>query len=335
MIYPLGKLPADHLGRLLKSYQPTDDRLIMGGQIGADAAVLDMGDRYLVTKTDPITFATDQIGWYAVNICANDIFCTGATPKWFLATILLPENKTTPKMVDDIFQQLTSACENLGVSLIGGHTEITYGLDRPLVIGQMLGEVDKGKLVLTSGAKPGDDVVLTKHIAIEAIAIMAAEKRVDLLADYDTATIDNWANFLHEPGISVAPEAKIGGDVGGIHAMHDPTEGGIATGLHELAQAAQVGLKIFDSALPHHPVCVTLCQKFGLDPLGVIASGSLLMAVDPISTPTLLKHLAQQNIHATIIGQVLAPDFGVQLCSADGQIRSLPNFKSDEITKLF
>lgn len=137
-IYPLGKLPAADLARLLKRYAPSDPRLVIGGAVGEDAAVIEMGDRYLVATTDPITFATNEIGWYAVNINANDIACTGAAPRWFLATLLLPENKSTPELVERIFEQISSACAELGITLAGGHTEITYGLDRPIVIGQFV-----------------------------------------------------------------------------------------------------------------------------------------------------------------------------------------------------
>ena len=139
--FPVGKLPVEKLKRLLQQYAPSDPRLIAAGAIGQDAAVIDMGDRYLVAKTDPITFATGQIGWYAVNVNANDIACTGATPRWFLATILLPEFGAGPDLVDDIFAQIHAACDRLGVSVAGGHTEITAGLSRPIVAGQMLGEV--------------------------------------------------------------------------------------------------------------------------------------------------------------------------------------------------
>ena len=333
-IYPLGKLPADHLAALLGRYQANDPRLIIGGQVGEDAAVIDMGDRYLVAKTDPITFATDEIGWYAVNINANDIACTGANPKWFLATILLPEDKTTPGLVDRLFGQIIAACAELEISLAGGHTEITYGLERPIIVGQLLGEVDKEKLVKTGGARPGDDLVLTKTIAIEATAIMAAEKRAELEADYSPAELNRLAGYLHYPGISVVPEAKIATEVGGVTAMHDPTEGGIATGLHELATAAAVGLEIFAPALPFNIDCTRLCQRFGLDPLGIIASGSLLLTIDPAYSPGLATRLAEAGIAATTIGRVREAGFGVKLVGPNNS-RPLPTFERDEITKLF
>ncbi|MEM7034601.1 MAG: AIR synthase related protein, partial [Chloroflexota bacterium] len=281
-----------------------------------------------------ITFAADQIGWYAVNVNANDIACMGATPKWFLATILLPEGKTTPNLVNQIFHQITDACTSLNITLAGGHTEITYGLDRPLVIGQMLGEVSKDKLILTKNAQPDDDLLLTKSIAIEATAIIAQELSMLAGEQYEQPYIDRLSNYLHDPGISVTPEASIVTDIEGIHAMHDPTEGGIATGLWEMATAAGVGMEIWYDHLPFDPDSQKLCARFGLDPLGVIASGSLLMAVDPKVTPTIQKQLKKAKIPVTKIGKVTSSEFGVQLIQGDSS-NPLPTFIRDEITKLF
>jgi hydrogenase maturation factor len=293
-----------------------------------------MGDRYLVAKSDPITFATDQIGWYAVNVNANDIACTGARPCWFLATLLLPESKTTSELVETIFHQIHTACTDLGISLVGGHTEISYGLDRPLVIGQMLGEVAPERLITTAGAQIGDELILTKGIAIEATAIIALEKQSELAEHFDQEQLRRWANFLHQPGISVVKDAAIAVTVGGVHAMHDPTEGGVATGLHELAQAAGVGLEIFEEQLPYLPETVTLCQYFGLEPLGLIASGSLLIAADPKFSPGLIAHLKETGIEASVIGRTQAPEKGRILIGKTGA-QPLPTFSRDEITRLF
>jgi len=333
-VYPLGKLPADHLARLLRQYAPTDPRVIAGGSVGQDAAIIEMGDRCLVAKTDPITFATAEIGWYAVNVNANDVACAGATPRWFLATLLLPEGRTTPEMVDDIFAQIHSACRQLGVAVAGGHTEITYGLERPLVIGQMLGEAARDSLVTTAGAQPGDVLILTKGIAIEATAIIAGEKRAELLPHFGSANLTRYAKFLRDPGISVVKDAAIAMAAGGVHAMHDPTEGGIATGLHELAEAAGVGLEIFADQLPFLPESTALCRHFGLEPLGVIASGALLIAAAPGSGDDIIAALAEAGIPAAVIGRAAPPDFGRRLVDAAGN-RPLPTFARDEITKLF
>ena len=333
--YPPGKLPAAHLEKLLSGYRPADPRVILGGKTGEDAAVMDMGDRYLVAKTDPITFATDEIGWYAVNINANDIACTGAIPRWFLATVLLPEKTTTPSLVDDIFRQITAACTALDISLVGGHTEITFGLDRPIVVGQMLGEAEKSALVRTGGAQIGDTLLLTKSIAIEGLSIIAREKANALRGQFSAAEITALANLLHTPGISVLKEAQIATGIGGVHAMHDPTEGGIATGLHELAHAAGVGLEISAAGLPFHPHCEKICAALNLNPLGLIASGSLLLAVDDARAAEIIAALQTAGVRATTIGTVKPPAAGVVLRRADGRREPLPTFPRDEITKLF
>lgn len=332
--YPIGKLPAAELSRLLAQYASADPRLVIGAAIGQDAAVIEMGDRYLVAKTDPITFATGEIGWYAVNVNANDIACTGATPRWFLATLLLPGKSSTPELVEGIFAQIHAACADLSISLVGGHTEITYGLDRPLVIGQMLGEVAPAALISTAGAQVGDDLILTKGIAIEATAIIAIEKRHELESHFEKDKLDDYANFLHRPGISVVRDAAVAMAVGGVHAMHDPTEGGVATGLHELAEAAGVGLEVMAEELPFLPETVALCQHFGLNPLGVIASGALLLAADPRFSGQILATLAEAGIKASRIGRVLPPEQGRRLVSPDGTW-PLPTFARDEISRLF
>ena len=138
---PAGKRPHALLDQFLRRFAPSDPRLIVGPQMGEDAAVIDMGDRYLVAKTDPITFATEEIGWYAVNVNANDIAVMGAEPRWFLATILLPQGRATEALAEAIYGQIADACDQLNVVLAGGHTEITVGLERPIISGCMLGEV--------------------------------------------------------------------------------------------------------------------------------------------------------------------------------------------------
>lgn len=332
--YPLGKLPPQDLAKLLTRYTVTDPRVIIGSAVGEDAAVIDMGDRYLVTTTDPITFATGEIGWYTVNINANDIACSGATPRWFLSTLLLPENQSTPALVEQIFAQITGACAELGITLVGGHTEITYGLDRPIVIGQMLGEVAPDRLVTSRGARIGDDLVLTKGIAIEATAIIAQEMYAQLLPEFGENNLATCTNFLHRPGISVVKDAAIATAIGGVHAMHDPTEGGVATGIAELAQASGVGVEIFEPKLPYLPETLALCQHFGLDPLGVIASGALLLAVDPDFTPKIVRALAQAGIRAGVIGRVQAQEKGCWLVDGAAR-RPLPTYYRDELTRLF
>lgn len=331
---PIGKLPADLLARLLGQYTTPDESVVIGPEIGEDAAVIDFGEKYLIAKTDPITFATDAIGWYVINVNANDIAAMGGRPRWFLASILLPEGTATQEMVEQIFSQLSDACSALGIALCGGHTEITYGLDRPIVVGQMLGEVEKEKLVTTAGAQPGDDIILTKGIAVEATSIIAREKEDDLRQRHPPELIERCKAMLYDPGISVLRDAQVAAGAGKVHAMHDPTEGGLATGLYELAAAAGVGLAVCREQIRVLPETALLCREFGLDPLGVIASGALIIALAPNYTPAVLAALEDAGIVASVIGRITPPEVGVTLHLGARAI-PMPRFERDEIARLF
>ena len=332
---PLGKLPGDLLQSILDKHAPRDSRVVVGPRVGEDAAVIDIGDRYLVATSDPITFATDELGWYALHVNANDIVVRGATPRWFLATLLLPAGTTDEASVRALFGQLAEACEDAEVALVGGHTEITYGLDRPIVAGTMLGEVDKDKLVTSSGARVGDAIVLTKGVPLEGAAIIAREKESELRArGVPPATIRKAKGFLRAPGISVRPEAEIACELSRVHAMHDPTEGGIATALHELADAAGVGLRIDRDRIMVLPEGQRLCDAFGLDPLGTIASGALVMTLNPADAGVVIHALARESIDCHFIGQVVDRAQGRMLVEGT-KSWPLPIFPQDEITRLF
>ena len=329
-----GKLPQELLSDLLSRVPLDDPRVALGPAPGEDAALIDFGDRYLVAKTDPITFATDLIGWYMVQVNANDLAVMGATPRWLMATLLLPEG-ISAKGVRKIFDQLLDACKELGISLVGGHTEVTYGLERPLAIGAMLGEVGKEQVVLTSGAQPGDSIVLTKGLAIEGTAILAREAAAALRdAGVGASTIQKAKELLFAPGISVVKDAAIACDAVEVHSMHDATEGGLATGLLEMATAAHAGVVVDLDRIPVLPECRSFCEALGLDPLGLISSGALLAAVDPQDAPRLTHALAQENVSAYEIGQVTPPEEGLQL-SVDGVTRPLPAFRRDELARFF
>jgi hydrogenase expression/formation protein HypE len=332
---PLGKLPGGLLQAVLDKHVRPDPRVIVGPRVGEDAAVIDLGDRYLVATADPITFATDDIGWYALHVNANDVVVRGATPRWFLATLLLPAGTTDEDGVRALFAQLADACEELEVTLVGGHTEITHGITRPIVAGTMLGEVAKDKLVTTGGARVGDAIVLTKGVPLEGAAIIAREKEAEARArGVPAAAIRRAKGFLKSPGISVRPEAEIACELATVHAMHDPTEGGIATALHELADAAGVGLRIDRDRVMVLPEGRLLCEAFGLDPLGTIASGALLMTLDPAEAGVVIHALARESIDCHFIGQVVERAQGVTLVEGT-KSWPLPLYAQDEITRLF
>lgn len=332
---PVGKLPADLLRNLLGKYTIADERVVVGPGIGRDAAVIDMGDRLLVAKTDPITFTADEIGWYAVHVNANDVACCGAIPRWFLAAILLPEQGTTADLVERIFSQISDACRQLGISFCGGHTEITHGLPQPIVVGHLLGEVERDRYVTSAGAQVGDAVILTKGFAIEGTAIITRERRGELSGILAEEDLDRCANFIRNPGISVVRDATLAMEVGGVHALHDPTEGGVATGLWELAEASGVGLRVDEEVLPLLPECDLLCRHFRLDPLGVIASGSLLIAAESSRAEKIVERLQSEGIGAAVIGEIVPEAQGRWLRGPDATQRELSTFSADEITRLF
>ena len=330
----IGKLPMDLLQGLLDRYQGQDERLVVGPRVGEDAAVLDMGERYLVAKSDPITFATDEIGWYVVHVNANDLATMGATPRWLLLTLLLPEGRTDELLVEDVFSQVSQACQSLGVALCGGHTEITHGLDRPIAVGLMLGEVEKEDLVRTAGVQVGDHIIQTKGIAIEGTAVLAREMAEPLAAKVGAEFVARGRRFLREPGISVVPDARIVCGAGRPHAMHDPTEGGLATGLWELAHASGKGLIIDLAAVHQYPETIAFCQALGLDPVGLIASGSLLVAAAPNESARMIEALSREGIEASVIGRAEEGPASVQVETSDG-LAPLPVFEQDELTRLF
>lgn len=293
-----------------------------------------MGAKYLVAKTDPITFTAERIGWYAVNINANDIATLGARPRWFLATLLLPERGTSLALVRSIFRDTLRACSELGVTLCGGHTEITYGLDRPIMVGQMLGEVDKSKLVRKKSQRPGDQVLLTRGIAIEGTAILARARRHVLARELPARTLRRAERLLYNPGISVVKAAMLAARHGDIHAMHDPTEGGLASSLYELAKAGGVGLRVWSDKVPILKETRRFSEILGFDPFALIASGSLLVVASAESTPRLLRAYARHGISAAVIGQVTKTSDGIHVLDAKGRPRPLRVPARDEIARL-
>jgi hydrogenase maturation factor len=222
----------------------------------------------------------------------------------------------------------------VGAALVGGHTEVTSGLDRPVVAGAMLGEVARGRLVLPSGARPGDALLLTKRLAVEASAVLAREKADRLAGLVGAGTLERARRSLREPGIGVLRDARAALAAGRVHAMHDPTEGGLATGLHELADAAGVGVEVEAEAVPFYPETLAICAALGLDPWGVIASGSLLLAVPLEEATAILGGLESAGVEAAVIGRVTERARGVVRLEG-GRAAPLPRPARDEIARVF
>ncbi|HSK10184.1 MAG TPA: AIR synthase family protein [Vicinamibacterales bacterium] len=331
-----GKLPAAHLAALIGRLSQRDSRVVVGPRPGEDAAVIDVGGRRrcLVVTTDPITFAAERLGSYVVHVNANDVAVMGARPRWFFLVLLLPAGRADEALLDRTMQDVAAACDALDITLCGGHTEITAGLERPIAIGQMLGEVERDRLVRKEALRPGDLVVLTGAAAIEGTAILAREKRQTLAASLAGPLLDRAAAFLDDPGISVVRAALAAAATGRVRAMHDPTEGGVVTGLLELASRAGLGLLADGDRIPIRPETRAICDALDVDPLRLIASGALLVGVPAASAPVVLEALAREAIPAAVVGEMREAAHGAVLTRGGrGEPLTLP--ARDEIARLF
>ena len=330
--YPVGKLPPNVLGTLLENTS-SHPRLIVGPQVGEDAAVIDMGDRYLVVKSDPITFVERYIGRYAVHVNANDIACMGATPLWFLMTLLLPEGRADEAMVSRIWQEVGDACADLGITLCGGHTEITSGLEFPILSGHMLGEVSRENLIRGADARADDFILVTRPVPVEGTAILADAKYDFLKSIMDVEILENAKRYLESPGISVVAQALAASGTGHAHAMHDPTEGGLATGVHEMAGAAGLGAIVDEDSIPISGEGGMICKALDINPLGVITSGALLLAVPAEGEEIVREALTATGAMGVRIGKFCSPESGVMIQHGE-KISPLKRFDSDEISRV-
>lgn len=332
-----GKLDIDVLKSLLEKHTILDPQVVLGPKIGEDAAVVDPGkesDHYWVVTSDPITFTTDEIGYYGVVVNLNDIATRGATPRWFLATLLFPESGSLA-LVEKVFKQIHDACDRFGISFIGGHTEITPGIERTILSGHMIGEVKKDKLVVTGGARVGDLLLLVKGICIEGTSIIAREKESQLVAKgISPALLKRARAFIFDPGIEVLKAARIACDVASVHSMHDPTEGGLINGIVEMALASEKEIVVDLEKVHIYEESRILCQAFGLDPLGVIASGALLLATPPSDLANLQKAFREASIPIQVIGEIKEGPARV-LAREGKRVKKLELFPRDEILKIY
>jgi hydrogenase maturation factor len=332
-----GKLEMGILKDLLERYTIVDPRVVVGPEIGEDAAVIDAGegsDYHWVVTSDPITFTTEDIGYYGVVVNLNDLATMGAVPKWFLATLLFPEESDLG-FVEKVFRQVHDACNRFGISFIGGHTEVTPGIGRMILSGHMIGEVKKEKLVRTGGARSGDLLLLVKGICIEGTSIIAREKSEELSErGLETSLLERARKFIFDPGIDILRAARIACDHASVHSMHDPTEGGLINGLVEMALASRKEIEVNLDQVPIYEESRRLCREYGLNPLGVIASGALLVAVSPSDLPGLEKAFGEASLPFQVIGRVKEGRPRV-LAIAESGTEELQPISRDEILKIY
>jgi hydrogenase expression/formation protein HypE len=330
---PAGKLPNRLLRDFLNQFIFDDPSVLINPGVGEDITAVDIESReVLVLKADPITFATDSIGQYAVLVNANDIATSGAVPRWFLTTLFFPSG-TTPSQIQYVFEELKIFCRQWGITLCGGHTEITDAVNRPIVAGMMTGTVARRDLIDKRRIKKGDRVLLTKEVAVEGTAIIAREfgnrlKKLGMAA----AEINRCRQFLDN--ISIITEAKIAAASAGTSAMHDITEGGLATALEELSIAGGRSIRVDTDNIPVYPETQKICSLLDINPLGLIGSGSLLICCRSKDCKKLIKDIAAAGVEITPIGEVMDRGQGIRAYKGKKQV-PWPAFEVDEITKLF
>jgi len=268
-----GKLPLEELKRLFSILPTEGEGVLLGPQIGEDAAVLDPGRRLVVVHSDPVTEAASEVGWIAMNVAANDVAATGARPLWALVTILMPEG--LPGLWE-IADGISRAARELGMAVVGGHTEEAPGVEKPIVVVTSMGLAERGKIVRTSGARPGDLVVMSGSAGLEGTAIIARDFSERLRErGVDEQTLVRARDFLQR--ISIVREALEIAPV--ATSMHDPTEGGVIGGLVEMALASGTRFVVHADEIPVEEETSIICEALDLDPLKLISSGALVATV--------------------------------------------------------
>jgi len=309
----------------------SDSRVIVGPKIGEDAAVIDFRDKVLVVHSDPITGAIENIGWLAINVCTNDIATRGIRPQWVLIVMLLPKNFDSDQL-KKITEQMDKAAKEIDVAIIGGHTEVTSGVNRPIIVATAIGEAEKERFVRTSGARIGDRIIVTKGAAIEGTAILSMEMDKFLHLKVDKRLIQRARKFIKMT--SVLEDALTAIGIGGVHAMHDATEGGVAGALQEVAWASNVGIIAYEEKIPIYEETEAICKALNIDPLKTISSGTLIIFCHQNKAEKIVNALRSKGIQASIVGEALPKDKGCYIVRRDGSRLDLSIPVKEELWKI-
>lgn len=321
-----GKVPPGLLAALLQGFLPLPPEVRLGPAPGEDACALEVPGGALVVATDPITFTAEDAGRLAVVVNANDVAVTGARPRWFLSVVLVPPG-TPEEALFGLFGSMREALGLVGAHLVGGHTEATPAVAQPVVVGQMLGVAEPGRVVATGGMRPGDVLVQVGEAPVEGAAVLAREAGARLQR-VDPSAVAAAREALEQPGISVVEPALLAAELGAT-SLHDPTEGGLAAGLHEVAAASGVRLVVDRGAVRWFEPGRAVCQALGADPWGTLASGTLLAAFPPHRAQAAVGALAERGHPVAVVGKA-EPGSGV--VGSDGEPVPWPD--RDEVARV-
>lgn len=323
---PIGKVPPDLLERFV--YPNIGARrgdVLVHAHLGEDCAVIEFGDEVAVLTTDPITGAGPDLGWYAVFVATNDLAATGADPVALLVTLLLPSEHAAGDL-ERVMRDASAAAMQLGVEIVGGHSEVTSGIERPLVVVTALGRARKNRVLRSGGAQPGDALLLTKGAGIEGTSILATVLE-DRLKPALGASVVAQAQACRRQ-ISVLPEARAAVQAG-ARAMHDVTEGGVLGAAYEIAAASGIGVHLDAGRVPVLPETAAICAFLGIDPLGLIGSGALLVATPDAQRTA--GAIARAGIAAAEIGRFVPSD---RLVIRETRATPLPPPAGDELWRI-
>jgi hydrogenase maturation factor len=192
-----------------------------------------------------------------------------------------------------------------------------------------MGLTEKGKYVTSAGAKTGDKLILTKSAGIEGTAILATDREEQLKKVFSPTILESAKGFYNQ--ISVVKDALTAYRTGGVHAMHDPTEGGILNGIHEMADAADLGVRIFEEKITIEPETAKICRYYEIDPLQLISSGALLIAAEAEAADKIVNALCQEHVYADVIGEFNPSPNKRLLMKPDGMAEMLTRPASDHL----
>ncbi|MGF7141998.1 hydrogenase maturation factor [Anaerotaenia torta] len=324
----VGKVPEAVLKRsVLNQIGHRREEVLVGPAIGEDCSVLAIAeDEVLVLSTDPITGTVQDIGTLAVHITANDIASNGAEIIGIMLTVLLPEG-TKEEQLRTAMQDMEAVCEQLDIEIVGGHTEITRAVCQPIITVTGVGKMKRSEMIKTAGARPGQEIVMTKWAGLEGTAIIAAAREEELRARYSRSFLEGARKMINH--ISVVPEARIARECG-VTSMHDVTEGGIFGALWEIGAASRVGMEIDLKKILLKQETVEICEFYDINPYMLISSGCMLMVTDRANY--LVDRLEAGGIDAAVIGRIT--EGNDRMIINGGERRFLEPPKSDELYRV-